>query len=113
MDRGQITPVGIIVKLILPSLVCLIVPVLIVQSGIKGSFQYSEERFKKQSETLTTPQQQKIILLAEMGIILLVPVFQGITGLPPFMAMLLGLGLALLGFFSGALVYILEEKFLW
>ncbi len=90
---GQITPVGIMVKLILPSLVCLIVPVLIVQSGIKGSFQYPEERFEKRSETLTTPQQQKIILLTGIGIILLVPVFQAITRLPPFMAMLLGLGI--------------------
>jgi Na+/H+ antiporter NhaD/arsenite permease-like protein len=90
---GQITPVNVIIKLFLPSMVCLIVPVLVVRSQIKGSFQYPEERFKNNAAVLTTALQQKIIFLTGIGIILLVPVFQAITGLPAFMGMLIGLGI--------------------
>jgi Na+/H+ antiporter NhaD/arsenite permease-like protein len=90
---GQVTPVNIILKLFLPSLVCLIVPVLVVQPRFKGSFQYPEEKLKTGTNALTTPLQQKIIFLTGIGIILLVPVFQAITGLPPFMGMLIGLGI--------------------
>ena len=90
---GQISPTYVIVKLFLPSLVCLIVPVLVVQTGIKGSFQSPGEKFKSQAHAATTPLQQKIVFLTGIGIILLVPVFQAITGLPPFMGMLIGLGI--------------------
>jgi Na+/H+ antiporter NhaD/arsenite permease-like protein len=69
------------------------VPVLVVQTGIKGSFQSPGEKFKSQAPAATTPLQQKIVFLTGIGIILLVPVFQAITGLPPFMGMLIGLGI--------------------
>lgn len=89
---GQITPVKIVIKLLLPSLVCLIVPVLIVRSQVKGVFTHPEEKLKMDKTVLTTPSQQKTIFLTGIGIILLVPVFQAITGLPAFMGMLIGLG---------------------
>ena len=90
---GQITPVKVIVKLFLPSLVCLIVPVLAAQSQIKGSFLHPEGEFKNSAALATTPLQQKVIFFTGVGIILLVPVFQTVTGLPPFMGMLIGLGI--------------------
>jgi Na+/H+ antiporter NhaD/arsenite permease-like protein len=89
---GQITPVNVVIKLILPSLVCLLVPLLIAQSQVKGPFQSPEEKFGN-TTIPTTSLQQKTILLAGIGIILLVPVFQAVTKLPAFMGMLIGLAI--------------------
>jgi len=87
---GQITARNIIVQLILPSIVVCIIPTLIVARKFKGKFitpiQQSESTSKEKRES-------KIILLAGIGFLLFVPVFKTITHLPPFMGMLLSLGL--------------------
>ena len=90
---GQVTPVNIVIKLILPSLVSVVVPVLFLRSQIKGTIQRGEEKLKNKIALGTSSRQQKTILLTGVGIILLVPVFQAITGLPPFMGMMMGLSI--------------------
>lgn len=89
---GQISPGNIVLKLFLPSIVCLIVPVLIGQRFVKGSFQPPREN-QREKLLATTPTQQKIVFIAGVAMILLVPLFQAVTGLPAFMGMLLGLGI--------------------
>ena len=88
---GQITPVQIVIRLIFPSLVSLLIPVLIAQPLIKGSFQAPARNLENNKSVSSSPQQQKVVLFSGIGIILLVPVFQAVTGLPPFMGMLIGL----------------------
>jgi len=88
---GQITPVQIVIRLIFPSLVSLLIPALIAQQLIKGSFQAPARNLENNKSVSSSPQQQKVVLFSGIGIILLVPVFQAVTGLPPFMGMLIGL----------------------
>ena len=89
---GQVTPAKLVIKLFLPSLVSLIVPVLLAQSFIKGSFQPSPEITHDAPGSRDTVR-QKIVLFSGVSIILLVPIFQAITTLPPIMGILIGLGI--------------------
>jgi NhaD family Na+/H+ antiporter len=88
---GQITAVNIMVKLIIPSLVCMVVPLLVTQLFLKGRVTTPKEHF-----TDAEPQNElhrNIVLFAGIAVLLLVPVFKTVTHLPPFMGILLGLGI--------------------
>jgi NhaD family Na+/H+ antiporter len=88
---GQITAANIIIKLILPSIVCMVVPLLIMQLFLKGEIQSPSEQFEE-----TEPANhlhRNIIFFTGVGILLLVPAFKTVTHLPPFMGILLGLGI--------------------
>lgn len=89
---GQVTTKNIIMNLIIPSLVCLIVPLLAVSFTIKGNIErpISANEGEKPSASSF---QRKMIFFSGLGILLFVPVFKTITHLPPFMGMLFGLGL--------------------
>jgi Na+/H+ antiporter NhaD/arsenite permease-like protein len=88
---GQITALNIILKLILPSLACLLVPVLILQFMLKGEVQALAEGNSGDEKPLTE-RHKNIVFWSSLVILLLVPVFKTLTHLPPFMGILLGLG---------------------
>jgi Na+/H+ antiporter NhaD/arsenite permease-like protein len=87
---GQITAWTIMKQLFLPSLIVCIVPALLVSYRIRG------RKILVMPESVCTPREKrdgKIILILGIGFLLLVPVFKTLTHLPPFMGMLLALGL--------------------
>ncbi|MDQ3843181.1 MAG: sodium:proton antiporter NhaD [Bacteroidota bacterium] len=86
---GQITTVNIILALILPSLMCLAVPLLFLSFKVKGPIESTEVGELKQ-QNKTTSFEQKLILALGIGALVFVPVFKTITHLPPFMGMLFG-----------------------
>jgi Na+/H+ antiporter NhaD/arsenite permease-like protein len=86
---GQITPLYIIKGLFLPSLMCLLVPVGIISLRIKGDVE-TPQYFA--NNLTTTPFKRNFIFFLGISIFLFIPVFKTLTHLPPFMAMLLGLG---------------------
>ncbi|MCW3103015.1 MAG: Citrate transporter [Bacteroidetes bacterium] len=88
---GQITPLNIILKLFLPSLICLLVPLLIVSMRMKGEMIRPTAPLKA-SGHVTSAYERNIVFLSGLGALLFVPVFKAITGLPPFMGVLFGLG---------------------
>jgi len=90
---GQVTASNIILKLIVPSAACLLVPLLVMQIFIKGNFKKSEEAFDNDDTKPTTALERKIVFFAGVGILLSVPIFKTVTHLPPFMGMLIGLGI--------------------
>jgi Na+/H+ antiporter NhaD/arsenite permease-like protein len=85
---GQITSANIVLKLIAPSLVCLLVPLIIVSFMIKGKAQ----RASAASSLRTTAFERNLVLFSGMIVLILVPVFKTVTHLPPYMGILLGLG---------------------
>ena len=89
---GQITALNIILKLFLPSLVCMLVPLIILSFKMKGRAEPVRQEMNAQKGT-TDPFEQKLVLLIGMGAMLFVPVFKTITGLPPFMGILFSLGI--------------------
>lgn len=94
--KGQLPDVGkMVVDLILPSMVAIIVPLLILSVKLKG--QKLERPMKSEgAEHYTNPttQNERVLVLA-LGVLglLFVPVFKTVTHLPPFMGMMLSLGI--------------------
>lgn len=90
---GQVTALNIVIKLIVPSLVCLIVPLIILSFRMKGEVERKLGMVERHHlEDRTTPAEQRTVLFLGVGALLFVPVFKTITHLPPYMGILLGLG---------------------
>jgi Na+/H+ antiporter NhaD/arsenite permease-like protein len=88
---GQITTVNIIVKVIIPSLVSMIVPLTILSFMVKGNVTRPER--PAYAGELTTPFERTFILILGVCMLLFVPVFKTFTHLPPYVGMLFGLGI--------------------
>lgn len=88
---GQITAYNIIGRLILPSLVCMVVPLLLMQFFLKGQVQPPKMHFD--GGATTNALHRNIVFFAGIGMLLFVPIFKTITHLPPFMGILMGLGI--------------------
>jgi Na+/H+ antiporter NhaD/arsenite permease-like protein len=88
---GQITTGNIMIKLILPSLICLVVPMIFLSFRIKGKIE-TPEVIENTQRDKTNSFEQKLILGLGIGALIFVPVFKTITHLPPFLGMLFGLG---------------------
>lgn len=88
---GQISASGIIQSLFLPSLLSLVVPLAV------ASFVLKKESIGKpaalEALSATDARDGKIMLFAGAGSLLGVPVFKTLTHLPPYMGILLALGL--------------------
>lgn len=86
---GQITTMKVITEIFFPSLVSMIFPLLFYTFTLKGKFPKSEIDFRDE------PLEPGAHLVFYLGILLFlfVPVFKAITGLPPFMGMLISLAI--------------------
>lgn len=89
----KVTTMGLIENLVLPSIACLIVPTLIVSytSAFKGNITPSSRDFKTQiqKENLLS---SRTMLFVGLGALVFVPIFKSLTGLPPYVGMMLSLG---------------------
>jgi len=89
----QITAYNIIFKLIVPSLVCLLIPLMILHFITKGEFQ-RRTAYQDTETTLTSRSKDRsIVFFSGITLLLLVPVFKTLTHLPPFMGIIAGLGI--------------------
>lgn len=85
---GQVTTVNIIVKTIIASLVCCVVPVFILGSMLKGEIERPAET---QSGVEVPAHLRRLILIMGVAALIFVPVFKTVTHLPPYLGMLFGL----------------------
>ncbi len=88
---GQITTVNIILKVIIPSLVSMVVPLTILSFMVSGNVTRPER--PAYAGELTTPFERTFILILGVCMLLFVPVFKTVTHLPPYVGMLFGLGI--------------------
>jgi Na+/H+ antiporter NhaD/arsenite permease-like protein len=86
----RISTFQVITRLILPSLTCLVIPLLIASRLVKGDFQPVTEEGNKNGILLF---EKNFIFFSSIGILLMVPLFKSLTGLPPYMAIMMGLGI--------------------
>lgn len=88
---NQISAGNIMLKLIAPSLICLLTPLIYLSFKMKGHV--TRPAGTRGQHKLSLPdKEQKIILYAGVGTLIMVPVFKTFTHLPPYMGILLGLG---------------------
>ena len=88
---GQITAGSIIVQTIIPSLVCFLLPAFIISRQVKGNAERVKEAAEKKEFT-NTQRERNTVFWVGIGSLLFVPVFKTVTHLPPYMGVLLGLG---------------------
>lgn len=89
---GQVTAANIILKLILPSLVAILVPLAILSFTLKGNVK-RPELSDDEEEGFTTPGERKLVFYLGVACLLQVPIFKTVTHMPPFMGVILGLGI--------------------
>ena len=88
---GSITTVGVITEILVPSLVSMLVPAFIMQYMLKGKLPAMPKSAEDSALTFTRTQ-RRIIFFLGVGGLMFVPIFRYLTDLPPYMGILLVLG---------------------
>ena len=89
--KGVITTQGVLTEIFIPSLVSMVVPAFVLQYSLSGKFDKAQN-LPKASVSQFTQKQRNIIFWLGVGGLVFVPIFKTITHLPPFMGILLVLG---------------------
>lgn len=90
---NQVTTSGIIANLFIPSVVCLLVPLLVLSMTIKGEIQRPQvSESDEEHRDPTTPFERNLVFILGIGALVFVPAFKTVTHLPPYMGILFGLG---------------------
>jgi len=99
-NSGQITALPIMYKVLLPSIVSLLVPVIALSFTLKGNTERPDNNSVAAhgldahgTGSPVSGIEKKIIFFTGLGGLLFVPVFKTITHLPPFMGMMLSLAI--------------------
>lgn len=88
---GQVTAAKIVEGVFLPSVICMVVPLALLSFTMKGDVM--RPVVEDDEKELTTPKEQILMLILGVAGLLFVPVFKTTTHLPPYMGMLLSLGI--------------------
>ena len=88
---GQVTALGIMKTLFLPSVVAAVIPLAITAWLLRGQAVNAPAQ-RTGSTSKSAAFEGNLMFTLGLGILVLVPVFKTVTGLPPFMGILLGLG---------------------
>lgn len=91
-NAGTVTSTGVITEIFVPSLISMVIPAFIMQFSLKGKLVMPEKEVETEEQELTS-RERKTVFFMGVGGLIFVPIFKGITGLPPFMGILLVLGL--------------------
>lgn len=87
---GQISTGNIMVTLFLPSVVCMLIPLLYLNFTLKGTLGDPHEQHAKSQDT--TVRSGNLMLFLGVSALVFVPIFKTITHMPPYTGILLGLG---------------------
>ncbi len=91
-NKGLITAAGVIKEIFIPSVVSMVIPAFIMQYTLKGKLGYAATPQAATSASDLTARQRKVIFFLGVGGLIFVPIFKSITHLPPFVGILLVLG---------------------
>lgn len=87
---GQISSANIMKTLLIPSIVCMVIPLVIVGFRLKGDVKrdsYDYDKAEKEEKVKGSLR----MLVAGIGALVFVPIFKTYTHLPPYLGMLFGL----------------------
>lgn len=92
-NKGLITAAGVIAEIFIPSVVSMVIPALILQTMLKGELVMPEVSAQQNAAVSDfTEGQRKAVFWLGVGGLIFVPIFKSITHLPPFVGILLVLG---------------------
>ena len=91
---GQITTLAIMKAVFIPSLANLLVPLVAMAYAVRGQSVVAPQRGVSEGEgPQTTAFERNLMFFLGLGVLVAVPVFKTWTHLPPYLGILLGLGL--------------------
>jgi Na+/H+ antiporter NhaD/arsenite permease-like protein len=91
-NKGVITAAGVITEIFIPSLVSMVIPAYVLSLSLKGELVPQKETVVLQESKDLSEGQRKVIFFLGVGGLIFVPIFKTITHLPPFVGILLVLG---------------------
>lgn len=86
--NGNITTLNVMKTLFIPSVVALVVALLLFGRNLKGVYAHIVSR----AHVEEVEPGSRIVFYAGLGSLIFVPIFKAMTGLPPFMGILISLG---------------------
>ena len=92
-NKGLITAAGVIKEIIVPSVVSMVVPAYILSLSLKGEIVTTDNSASAVATSDFTALQRKLVFFVGVRGLIFVPIFKSITHLPPFVGILLILGL--------------------
>ena len=92
-NKGLVTAAGVIMEIFIPSLVSMLVPAYILSLSLNGKLEVSDFSQNERVDNHLTEVQRKTVFFLGVGGLVFVPIFKTITHLPPFVGILLILGL--------------------
>ncbi len=93
-NKGVITAAGVITEVLIPSIVSMVIPAYVLSLSLKGELVVPEaKKAANADEDYLTASQRKLIFFLGVGGLIFVPIFKTITHLPPFVGILLVLGI--------------------
>lgn len=92
-NTNLITAAGVIKELLLPSLISMVVPAFLLQFTLKGELAAETDSVTVTTTDEFTSWQRKTIFFLGVGGLMFVPVFKSLTQLPPYLGILLVLGI--------------------
>lgn len=95
--KGNVTTSHLIPNLIIPSILSMAIPVFIISRFLKGTITERAKFIKHSTSSFNTSdyiteRERKTIFFMGVGALIFVPIFKSFTHLPPFLGVLLGLG---------------------
>jgi len=91
-NKGVITAAGVIMEIFIPSLVSMVIPAYILSLSLKGNLEVQQDTVVAEETDGLSAGQRKAIFFLGVGGLIFVPIFKTITHLPPFVGILLVLG---------------------
>lgn len=93
-NKGVITAAGVITEVLIPSIISMVIPAYVLSLSLKGELVVPEaNKAANAEEDYLTASQRKLIFFLGVGGLIFVPIFKTITHLPPFVGILLILGI--------------------
>ena len=93
-NKGVITAAGVITEVLIPSIVSMVIPAYVLSLSLNGELVVPEaKKAANAEEDYLTASQRKLIFFLGVGGLIFVPIFKTITHLPPFVGILLVLGI--------------------
>ena len=89
-NKGLITALGVICEITIPSIISMVIPAFIMQFMLKGKLAMPEaDAAADAAASDFSSAERKTVFVLGVGGLMFVPVFKGLTGLPPFVGILL------------------------
>ncbi len=104
---GQITSLAIMKSVFIPAIISLLIPLLFIARNLKGKEVIFVQSSLEEKVSKTSFLERNVMFYLGLGVLVAVPIFKTLTGLPPFMGILFGLGLLWL---VGDLIHLKKDE---